>query len=694
MRKKAFLMIALMIVGMFSFSAINFVKLGKAWDDSTVTFSDFMTSFKSLADNYPSYAFYNTSGQSYQGTNLTTFYIGSGPSKLMIDASIHPWEYYGSLALYYFVQWLLTSASTNATASSLLSDCTLICTPVVNPDGWAQTRKNLNYTVSSSGVNLNRNFLPAWSTGPSDPNSADYRGSSPIDQNESIAINNLMLSAKPQAFLDLHVYGANKDYPNHTNDGTFLWDWNNSTQFNNTCTELFNTYLKVSYGEGVSVADSGNSSPAGTSEDQALQDGIPAAMTFEITDNITDANRGTGQKPTDVATLRMSRLRAFVIAFDDYPKTVEFGMKTKNDGFFNWPNTTYAPAFDYLKIEETFTNVSGDIWGKIVSGYPFNWPDGKVDGKDMTIIAAHMYEDESSSGWLYSADIWQGRDTAYCETVSGQDLAYVYSQNGNTNVYNTTTSGLYLNFSTNTRCYNLQVDYSGFMAVPTGIGTINNYTVNDGNGNKLGAFITFWKSGSSLTPYCAVSVASSQSAFYWSLWQISSNSATQGLGYAYYPKGTVVTFDTNNTAIGYQGSAWYLTGWTGTGDINSTTYADPKSNSQPLNFTVTINDDSSIQWNWERYENVTVFASYPQYLSQPSPAIGYYYYRSGTWANFTCMVWVQPSYQNWFYITNYIGTGDIPSNNYDASGQPHDARMGVPVTITQDSSIYFVYSLP
>lgn len=90
------------------FAELSLIRPIKA-DDSSMTYSQFITNFKSLADNYSSFASYNSSGKTFQNKDMWTFYIGKGSTKLMIDGEIHGFEYYGGLVLYSFAQWLFAS---------------------------------------------------------------------------------------------------------------------------------------------------------------------------------------------------------------------------------------------------------------------------------------------------------------------------------------------------------------------------------------------------------------------------------------------------------------------------------------------------------------------------------------------------------------------------------------------------------
>jgi len=93
-------------------------------------------------------------------------------------------------------------------------------------------------------------------------------------------------------------------------------------------------------------------------------------------------------------------------------------LKTRTDGYFYVPNI----ASGLLKIEMLFDNqnLTGDQNGG-ASPYTSitNYPDGKVNGKDITLIASLFGIGEGMNKWNYMADVVPDRE------IDGRDITVV-----------------------------------------------------------------------------------------------------------------------------------------------------------------------------------------------------------------------------------------------------------------------------
>jgi len=78
--------------------------------------------------------------------------FGSGPKKILIWTQMHGNESTGTKALFDFFNCI--SASDKAVFKTILKECTILCIPMLNPDG------SLNYTrVNQNGIDLNRDAV-------------------------------------------------------------------------------------------------------------------------------------------------------------------------------------------------------------------------------------------------------------------------------------------------------------------------------------------------------------------------------------------------------------------------------------------------------------------------------------------------------------------------------------------------------
>lgn len=87
-------------------------------------------------------------GESVQGRPVYALKIGEGPNKILLWSQMHGNESTTTKAL---LDFLLFLNSNDPAATQILSQCTLLCFPMLNPDGaQAYTRENAN------GIDLNR----------------------------------------------------------------------------------------------------------------------------------------------------------------------------------------------------------------------------------------------------------------------------------------------------------------------------------------------------------------------------------------------------------------------------------------------------------------------------------------------------------------------------------------------------------
>lgn len=445
----------------------------KASDSDFANSTVFIQAFKDLCDAYPTLASYNTSGYTTLGKPMVTFFVGKGPTKIMIDGAIHAWEYYSGIIIYKLAQWALTNYSSMISAREMLDRCTLILTPTVNLDEWPYSRKN------ADGVDLNRNFLNGWENGDSNSSSDFYHGPSPASENETKTLRNMMEEYAPSAYVNCHINGGTNGTA-----GTLIWEQGYTTAFNTTCWDIYNNYSAISQYQGIPINRADDTyTEKGYAIDDAMRNyTIPACFMYEMAPD--------NQTPDTNA--KMPLLRALVSAIiDHFPNAQVFGMKTTTNGYFYWPNETVS----YIKIESWFTNVSavGDQVQANRTGYSFYFPDNKKDGKDIAMENLHFGDYEGSSTWNYMYDINADHK------VDGKDiaLASMHFGEGSTTWYSTNMTRILVTLVCNDSIteYGLYPITDGWCHIPTGQTYKSMYIDNWFDNSSIlevGAFITFW----------------------------------------------------------------------------------------------------------------------------------------------------------------------------------------------------------
>lgn len=131
-------------------------------------------------------------GKSVEQRPLKVIFLGNGPEYIYILGGFHGDE---GPAVSDLVE---RTKATLASQPSLLQGHTVICIPVVNPDGWSRrTRQN------ARGVDLNRNFDTSNFT--VSQKGRYYSGPRPLSEPESLALKNLLNRFPPKRILTIHA---------------------------------------------------------------------------------------------------------------------------------------------------------------------------------------------------------------------------------------------------------------------------------------------------------------------------------------------------------------------------------------------------------------------------------------------------------------------------------------------------------
>ncbi len=176
-----------------------------------------------------------TQGQSFQGRDIYSICItsSSGPSDkpaIFFNSLIHAREPATNSVLADFGLWLATEYDNDTMAAYILDNSKIYIIPIVNPDGYVDNmtgdnmqRKNMNYTtpVSSSGIDLNRNFGYQWEyddLGSSpEPYDETYRGSAAFSEPETQVIQSFTNTINPIGSMHYHSYAEG---------GMVIYSWN------------------------------------------------------------------------------------------------------------------------------------------------------------------------------------------------------------------------------------------------------------------------------------------------------------------------------------------------------------------------------------------------------------------------------------------------------------------------------------
>lgn len=159
-------------------------------------------------------------------------------------------------------------------------------------------------------------------------------------------------------------------------------------------------------------------------------------------------------------------------------------MKTKSDGFFYIPNTITR----FIKIDELFDG--GNLTGDQTGGLPpyssvSNWPDGKVDIRDISFINSKFGKHEGDNGWDYMADLYPDRK------IDIRDVSSAAKSFGQVGSYIANLTGVTVAFRLSSNAtQEVTPDIDGFVQIPA---DSVDFTVKR-NGASIGAVVVFWRS--------------------------------------------------------------------------------------------------------------------------------------------------------------------------------------------------------
>ncbi|NJB83717.1 M14 family zinc carboxypeptidase [Wenyingzhuangia aestuarii] len=119
-------------------------------------------------------------GESEEGRNIHQVKLGTGPKKILLWTQMHGNESTGTKALFDLFKYINDSAHQDSFVKDLLETCTLVCIPMLNPDG------SKNFTrVNAHHVDLNRDAVD-------------------LKAKESLLLRSVLDSFQPQFCFNLH----------------------------------------------------------------------------------------------------------------------------------------------------------------------------------------------------------------------------------------------------------------------------------------------------------------------------------------------------------------------------------------------------------------------------------------------------------------------------------------------------------
>lgn len=191
---------------------------------SLMSYTDIISAYDSLVAAYPSYITKTTLGKDesgtfdiyrydftrhvmpYSGRDYNSVYRTDAPT-VYIDACMHGSERPCALALLNFMASIASAYDDNGVLGWLRSNVNFVVIPVLNPYGYENnTRWNVNH------VDINRNFTEYWGNGSSDVSSNNYRGSAPLSEKETQYVDSILVTDKPDCYINLHTHGVFTGY--------------------------------------------------------------------------------------------------------------------------------------------------------------------------------------------------------------------------------------------------------------------------------------------------------------------------------------------------------------------------------------------------------------------------------------------------------------------------------------------------
>lgn len=171
-----------------------------------------------LAASAPDRATLQPIGGSYEGRPIWGLQIGHGPTKMLINGTMHAREWISTMVATCVADRLIRDYDRDAAVRAFVDSTTLWVVPVINPDGYQYTWAGNRYwrkNRHAQGVDLNRNFAVGFGGRGSSGNkrSDTYRGEYAFSEPETAALRDLAKRERFDLHVDFHAYGQMLLYP-------------------------------------------------------------------------------------------------------------------------------------------------------------------------------------------------------------------------------------------------------------------------------------------------------------------------------------------------------------------------------------------------------------------------------------------------------------------------------------------------
>ena len=174
-------------------------------------------------------------GTSIEGRDLWMVKISDNPNveeseeEILYTALMHAREPQGMASVVYFMWYMLENYGSDAVVDFLVDNRELYFVPVINPDGyvynqttnpngggnWRKNRRDNGGGIF--GVDINRNFAYEWGfddIGSSpNPSSGTYRGTAPVSEPETQAIQDFVISRELTMTFNYHAVAGSYNFP-------------------------------------------------------------------------------------------------------------------------------------------------------------------------------------------------------------------------------------------------------------------------------------------------------------------------------------------------------------------------------------------------------------------------------------------------------------------------------------------------
>ncbi len=208
--------------------------------------SQMMRDIEALKNTYPELIRFDTAGVSVEGRELPLIELGTGERQVFFCAAHHARDYITSAYLMYAVNTYAKAAAENGKVgrhkmSDLLSRCTMVVMPMVNPDGVVLVQGGLKAVTDKAcvekmvmvrptytewmanihGVDLGRQYPALWEkkyTVMNGPASELYNGLSPATEPEVQAVMRVCASRRFLSALAFYAKGETIEYADTETD--------------------------------------------------------------------------------------------------------------------------------------------------------------------------------------------------------------------------------------------------------------------------------------------------------------------------------------------------------------------------------------------------------------------------------------------------------------------------------------------